>query len=112
MGVKGTVYRTLIGSKSSSDLEEVENDNDFVVVSGRRFRRYVQVQRTFTQFHACMGWSTHSNLRLQPLEKLFSVTSVERLTTLFSPIRTPELAADYERMSTAVSKCGRGWCRH
>ena len=106
MGVKGTAYPTLIGSKPSLDLEEVENDDDFVVVSGQRFRRcvQVQVQRTFTRFQDCIGSSTHSILRLQPLEVLFSVTAVERLTTLFSPIRTPELAADYERMSTVVSK--------
>lgn len=106
MGVRGSVYPTLIGSKPSMDLDADENDDDFVVVSGQRFRRcvQVQVQRTFTRFQDCIGSSTHSILRLQPLEVVFSANAVERLTALFSPIRTPELAGDYERMSSVVSK--------
>ena len=104
MGVKGTRYPTLIGSKPSLDL--VEKEDDFVIVSGQRFRRcmQVQVERTFTRLEEGIGSTTHSVVRLQPLEVVYSANPVERITNVFLSIRTPELAGDYERVASVISQ--------
>jgi hypothetical protein len=104
MGVKGSVYPTLVGPKSTN--EGIDTEDDFVVVSGQRFRRCVQVQmrRTFTRLEDGIGSTTHSIFRLRPLEMVYSTKPVTRLSTVFSSIRTPELAEDYERISSVLSQ--------
>jgi hypothetical protein len=71
MSVRGSKEPTLIGSKQFLDMEE--NEDDFVFVSGQRFRRcmHVQIQRTFTRLQDGIRSSTHSILRLQPLEVIY-----------------------------------------
>jgi hypothetical protein len=105
MSVKGSICPTLVGSKIS-DGDEKESKDDCIFVSGKQFCKCMQleIRRKFTESHEGRFSTTHSIVRLQPLVVTYSSNPIARLTHVFSSIQTPELASDYERMASVVSR--------
>jgi len=106
-------WRTLLGPKA--DIGASEEVDEMLEVDGITFRQsvYLSVRRelslqpstasTDVVRLARQGESvTRTNIRLFPMEIVYSTVPFEALTRLLSTVKTPELAEDYHRMASRV----------
>ena len=108
-GSEMTLFPVLIGRKAYSRQEDFYEE--LVLIHGVEHRLCISV--TVARKLSCgdvicneedIGSTTITTIRLLPLEVVYSTKPIAALSNIFLTVKTPELADDFHRMASLVSK--------
>ena len=105
-------FPNLIGRKQSGTAS---GGDDFIFIQGIRYHRSlsINIRRKLNwkvqdgiilRSDVDRGSTTTTQMRILPMEVVYSTVPVEALSRVLATIKTPELADDYHRMASAAHK--------
>jgi hypothetical protein len=103
-------FQTLLGRKTGHDTVKSE---EFIIINGIRYHKSISVTVNkvlhWTDEHALVdtetgrGSTTTTQVRILPMEVVYSTIPVEAVTRVFSTVRTPEIVDDYHKVLAAAN---------